>query len=56
MSGTFTKGVKDLFEVQEGRWDFFGMPLGKRASPRFEVRISWFFQELRAAIWGPSSH
>ena len=37
------KGVKDPFEAQEGRWDFFEMLQRKRTSSRAEGRISWFF-------------
>ena len=37
------KGVKDPFEAQEGRWDFFEMLQLKRTSSRAEGRISWFF-------------
>ena len=54
------KGVKDPFEAQEGRWDFFEMLQWKRTSSRTEGRISWFFSSCGRKLsvphelqWGP---
>ena len=53
-SGNFLsclKGVKDPFEAQEGRWHF--SPQWKRASSRFEGRISWFFSRCGRKLGVP---
>ena len=67
MSGNFLscrKGVKDPFEVQEGRWDFSGdtaaekgliSPGGENLLDFLEVRqvLSTYDGDLRDPLWWP---